>query len=81
MREKHTTGELAYIDSFSGLIPCKVMDIAEDGKEMIVRVTANRPGWYRGDICLKFPKDIIPRKSVFVRCGQYHIRNNYFWSK
>jgi hypothetical protein len=48
-------GDLAYIDSFSGLVPCKVLSIApyDAGIPRMVarvRVTAPRPGWKRGEI-------------------------------
>jgi len=82
--EKHTIGELAYIDSIGfGLVPCKVLGISEDNK-ITVRVTTNRgkyKSYKRGDIEVSSGLWVIPRTSVFVRSGQYHIRNNYYWSK
>lgn len=56
-------GSAAYVDSRSaGLVPCKVLDIAEDGSAHII-VTANRQGWKRGE-----EVDIgNPRMSLIAR--------------
>lgn len=47
-------GDLAYIDSFAGLVPCKVLEVhpPEEGYHRAaatVRVTGARPGWPKGE--------------------------------
>lgn len=72
-------GTLAYIDSFGGLIPCKVIEINEIPRKITVKVTANRPGYKRNEIVTYHASWIIPRSSVYISCGKYKIRNNYVW--
>ena len=79
MIKNHTTGELAYIDSFSGLIPCKVMEITP--RLITVKITATRRVFYKGELIDCDPNHVVPRDSVFTRCGNYHIHNNYQWIK
>jgi len=69
---------LAYYDTlFSGLVPCKVTGY--DGVNMYITVTADRGVYKKGEKLCAPSHDIIPRKMVFVRNGQYRIRNNYQW--
>lgn len=70
----HTTlrpGCLAYIDSFAGLVPCKVLAI---GTERVrVNITATRGAYKRGTDSEHARSVIIPRGAVYVRGGQYRI--------
>ncbi len=70
-------GSLAYIDSFCGLIACRVTDIQPSvySKEVTAVVTARKArGYAKGD-SVTFPSHyIIPRDAVRVRSGQYRIR-------
>ena len=90
--KKHYPGELAYFDSFTGLIPCKITGYDEpvyhsSGVEYAPAklwgiVTANRPGgWYKGEILHDVAYNFIPRDSVHMRDGKYTIRDNYTWCK
>lgn len=75
---------LAYIDSCLGMIPCKVLSVTPSrielsygvltGFDAVVKVTANRPAYKRGEVIKRAHTNIVPRNAVFVRCGQYRIR-------
>jgi hypothetical protein len=69
-----TVGCLAYLDSFSGLIPCRVLSIGQTGVN--VEITARRAKAYRrGERLFGVSSSrVVSRKSVFVRNGQYRIR-------
>jgi hypothetical protein len=79
----HHAGELAYADTFSGLVPVKVtrVHVQQSGIPGLshvmvdVRVTADRPGWKRGDTETLGSLWVVPRGSV--RRGR--IRNDYVW--
>lgn len=64
-----TRGQLAYIDSFAGLVPCKVLSIADDDT-VTVRVTAARRGYARGEVTDIRPPFLVKRSQVFTRRGQ-----------
>jgi hypothetical protein len=69
-----TAGCLAYLDSFSGLIPCRVLSVGQTGVN--VKITARKAKVYRrgeriyGVSSLR----VVSRESVFVRGGQFRIR-------
>lgn len=79
----HYVGELAYYDTFSGLVPCKVTNVRrrEDGRTRVsVKLTATRGTYRRGEEIPDLRPDyVVPRSSVRVRSGMYRIRNNYTW--
>lgn len=67
------TGSLAYLDTtFSGLIPLKIVkienDTRQDGKpvkHVVAKVTANRQGYYKGElITTESLGKIVPRQAV-----------------
>lgn len=82
---KHYPGELAFYNSFSGLIPCKVLSVLSlnlDNNPTKVKIitTAKRAGgWLKGEIIECPTYHVVPRESVFMHCGQFKIRNNYEW--
>lgn len=80
---KHKAGELAYYDTFSGTIPCKVISVYPDKygcTRITIKITADRKSYHKGEIIKNiFAHDIVPRKSLIVRSGQYRILNNYTW--
>lgn len=86
---EHHTGELAYLDTFSGMVPCKVVDITTERAWMsdmerpvvVVKLTATRGAYRRGEVIPMPPEHVVPRSSVRVRSGQYRIRNDYAWVK
>lgn len=68
-------GDLAYYDSFSGLIPCKVLAVndAMAGKELAgfssfcrvsVRLTAKRGAWEKGEVVESDALKVVPRTHI-----------------
>jgi len=76
---EYTAKDLAYIDSFCGLIPCKVRAIFEDSRQVNVIVTVNRSGYKKGEIIISTFDRIIPRKQVYTKNSQFYIHTNYVW--
>lgn len=70
-------GDLAYIDSFLGLIPCKV--IAVNNEKLTVKITATRKAYKRGEILEKPHSYVIPRDCIYTINGIYRIRHFYSW--
>jgi hypothetical protein len=71
-------GTLAVIDTFGGLVPCRVEAVTDDGR-VTVRVTAARPGWRRGELPTLAPWDVVPRDMIRRRGGRLRIRTDYAW--
>lgn len=61
----------AYFDSFSGLIPCKVIAIVAGEFNTIahVRLTASRGIYSKGELVETATNRAVPRKSVRHRAG------------
>lgn len=80
-----TVGALAYVDTFSGMVPCVVVGVLRESHGFIVgdrdsvtvRLTADRGAYKRGEITSASASNIIPRKMRFVRSGQYRIDTIY----
>ena len=71
-------GSLAYLDSFAGLVPCKVTGVNAVG-EVQARVTARRGAYLPGDASPWMqPRYIIPRSHVRRFRGQYMIMSRYY---
>lgn len=69
-------GDLAYYDSFTGLIPCKVLDV-ENGWATEIKITATRGGYKKGERLYGFsPRHVIRRAQIHVKNGQYRIRSD-----
>ena len=68
---------LAYYDSYSGLISCKVMAIKDD--MIIAIVTTNRGAYKKNEVIESIPRYVVPRLCVHVRSGHYKINSNYKW--
>ena len=82
----HTAGELAYLDSYRGLVPVKVLSVGTyetmSGriKPLVrVRVTADRPGYSRGDELELGALHVVPREHVVRRNGRYRIIGQWAW--
>lgn len=75
-------GCLAYYDSLSGLIPCKVLSISgENGhasseQDVTVKLTANRKAYKRGEVITQSALWVIPRDAIFKR--RYGARIGYY---
>lgn len=65
-------GDLVFIDCFLGLIPAKVAGYATWG-HIKVLVTAERPGYRRGEHTTVAAPHCIPREHVHVRSGHERI--------
>jgi hypothetical protein len=70
-------GSLAYLDTFAGLVPCKVLRVwrADDWPHMRadVQITATRGAYKRGALETFPAKDCPPRDAIRTRCGQFRI--------
>jgi hypothetical protein len=69
-------GDLAYYDTFSGLVPVKVLSIKRDGDELVaeLRVTGERGAYKRGEILNIRPTlTLVSRAQRIVRSGQYRL--------
>lgn len=85
---RHTiygAGQLAYVDSFAGLIPCTVVNV-EIGESdfrpetiVTVKINATRRDYRRGEILTVAEGRVIPRDKIRVRSGQYKILMSFAW--
>lgn len=82
-------GDLAYFDSFHGLIPCKVIEVDTPpslthdlGTRVTVKVTADRsPVYKRGEtIITDCATRVVPRCRIYTRGGVKRISGGYGWS-
>jgi hypothetical protein len=78
-----SVGDFAYLDSFAGRVPCKVLEIkalvpgivtSSTAWQATAQVTASRPGYSRGEVVTVTGLDIYPRSSSILRSGCYRIR-------
>ena len=83
-----TVGELAYADFFrGGLVPCKVVAIETagcgrwaSGGKIVVRLTADRGGYRRGEIHTCNASSVVPRKMARIdRNGFTVVDVRYSW--
>ena len=71
IRPTLAVGSFAYLDSYAGLVPCKVLDIRREASaltgnvtEVRIQITAARGPWRRGEH-LTIPSSLVfPRKAV-----------------
>jgi hypothetical protein len=66
------TGTKVYFDTFAGLIPAHV-EAVTDLWTVKLKLTATRGAYKRGEVIETNALHAVPRKTVFVRCGQYRI--------
>jgi hypothetical protein len=74
---------LAYFDSFSGLIPCRIVAVGDwndAGSMARVKFTAKRGLFERGEFYTTPLRNIVPRHAVYRRNFRFMIRP-YDWSK
>lgn len=75
---------LAYLDSFSGIVPCRILavgDWQDDESEARIKITATRGAHERGTLETVKLSRLIPRSALYrsrQHCGQYRIRP-YSW--
>lgn len=72
-------GVLAYIDTFQGLVPCRVLRVYIDayyGATMTeVKVTGNRPGYAKGEVTTEFAIALVRRDGVRRRGRKQYARD------
>lgn len=64
---------LAYLDSFSGLIPCKVLRLVHS-RCLEIQITTTRGAYKRGDVLEQSPHSVVPRSAVRLQAHTYRIR-------
>lgn len=75
---------LAFYDTFSGLIPCKVTGIetprdksgtlASSQDAVSIVLTASRAAYHKGERFTVSALHVVPRKAIHRRCGVRWIR-------
>lgn len=68
-------GDLVYLDSFSGLVPAKLL--AHDGEYATVRITGTRGAYRRGDVTTFGLRYVVPRNHVYYRFPHFRIGGNW----
>ncbi len=84
----YTAGQLAYLDTFAGMVPCKVLRVIEPASgntvtkgKIEIRLTATRGAYKRGEVLIDQACNVVPRPQRFCRCGKYKVNTNYYWSE
>jgi len=82
----HKRDELAYLDTFEGMIPCKIVSIYRGANSNYnrvygkVQITANRGAYKRGEVIDGLnPSQIVPRQKIVHHLGITSIINSYTW--
>ena len=75
-------GCLAFFDSFAGLIPCVVLSIRRDLRDPRIDATkvtfqlvATRGTYRKGEVLSFSAGSVLPRAAVYLRLGQYRVRD------
>lgn len=76
---EYPTGTLAYIDTFAGLVKCKILEILPQ-KLVRVKITATKGAYMAGEIQTRGFSWVVPRKQVRIRSGIFRIMNNYTYT-
>lgn len=74
---------LAYIDSFSGPLPCKVVGADRFMLRVMVTARRDRLGYKLGQIVELPHHYVVPQAALYrsrMACGQYRIRP-YSWAR
>lgn len=70
LRPTLRAGSLAYYDTYSGMVPCKVLSIiatAEPGYTIRFRLTGTRQAYKRGEVLEAHQRYVIPRDAYKAR--------------
>jgi hypothetical protein len=83
---EHHVGELAYLDTFTGMVPAKVLAIEPNmtygrpSRAMLTcLVTATRGAYIKGERVWVCESQVIPRTNVRISSGQYRINDTFSW--
>jgi hypothetical protein len=86
--EVFKAGSFAKIDFSVGLIPCKVIEVIEEGEghratggKIKVKVTKGNQFYRSGETLLLSAFQVIPSDKVKIKRGKYVIKTNYVWAK
>lgn len=76
-------GELANIDSFSGMVPCKVLEVLGDGNLLVKITSGNYPGYKLGETWTGPSIHIYPRNCWrrSRRGPSWVLVKSYMWRK
>ena len=86
----HTAGELAYLDTFAGLVPCRVVSVDSPGSgwvaagegegQLTVRLTATRQAYQKGEtLSDRTASQVVPRANVRRTRFGARIVSQYTW--
>ena len=73
---------LAYYDTFSGLVPCRIVavgDWSDQTSEARIQITATRAAYKRGEFLTTSLRHVVPRDSIRQRRG-YQTISPYHWN-
>lgn len=83
----YTSGTLAYFDSFSGMLPCKVVKVIQGGfgnsvseGQVEIVMTSTTKSYSRGERLVLAAHLVVPRPHRIQRAHKYRINSNYYWS-
>lgn len=78
------TGDLAYFDTFSGLVPCRIVSVTDRetyyGRvetDVVVKLTATRGAYLKGELVTADPAHVVPRQNVRRSGGHLRINTRY----
>ena len=81
-------GTRAFYDAYSGLVPCTVLRVLEEGNGVLVgtgklkiRCDANVGPYRKGETLIVSAHYTYPRTHRILRDGQYRINTLYRWGK
>jgi hypothetical protein len=81
-------GELAYLDSFAGLLPVSVLEVITPGDgwqvapssgEISIRMNVTRGGYCNREVITRAAHNVVPRKQVIKRDFTDRINSDYRW--
>jgi len=76
---KYPLSGLAWFDSLTGMIPCKVLGPGSVQGKIRIKITANRPPHKRGEVFETISTHVVPRTCW--RASKYEVRRiaHYMW--
>ncbi len=78
---QHKVGELAYFDSITGMVPCKVCGVTQAAysKLVSIKITSNTRLYKRGEILEFSEGHIVPRRNIRRRKYETVIVGEWEW--
>ncbi len=64
------TGDLAYLDTFAGMLPCRVLSVVGQSgpcgsmQQVRVRLTTNHGPYKRGEVLSEWGLRVVPRRAI-----------------